>query len=83
MASGEVSAARTIISLTPRLRVLVASLAPLEGLYQQMYIDMPESCANVLLQLLVVGGLLDEVKNLLREIWRSQRVSSRSVSHCV
>lgn len=78
MASGEVSAARTITSATPRFRVFVASLAPLrtqsEPVRAQIYtrgfavrVMLGPGMEDSLLELPVVGALLDEVQNLLRE----------------
>lgn len=64
MARGEVSAARTISSDVPRLRVLVASLAPFLNVSKS---SLSRMHIIYLLELSVVGGLLNSIQNLLRQ----------------
>lgn len=84
MASGEVSAARMMISAIPLLRVLVHSLAPCVVIEVSLLHKRKEDevCFAHLLQLPVVGGLLGEIEQLLLELLVCEWEGCVLVGHC-
>jgi hypothetical protein len=78
-ASGLVSAASIMISLMPRFRVFVHSLAPFCGVVSPLYSILPHRDEATYLELLVMARLLHEIKQVLRELFVGHRPGSRCV----